>query len=71
MNTEFILLNKNWNAEPNAPDEKIGVINDYLSLSFLLNPWAYKGYDEAWYSGQCCFSHLAPAWREFYTQYEI
>jgi hypothetical protein len=40
MNTEFILLNKDWNAEPNAPEENVKVQDNYLSLSFLVNPWA-------------------------------
>jgi hypothetical protein len=88
MNTEFILLNKDWNAEPNAPEENVKVQDNYLSLSFLVNPWAYTGFeeghrselrfygctkwrlgtvnDEGWYSGNCRFSNIAPAWGEFY-----
>jgi len=46
MNTKFVHLNKNWNAEPNAPEEEIEVINNDLSLSFVVNPWAYEGFQE-------------------------
>ena len=78
MKTEFVHLNKDWNAEPNAPSEKVEVKPDYVELSFYVNPWAYEGYeeeqraairsvnDEGWYMGQCRFSKLAPKWGEFY-----
>jgi len=46
MSTDFIHLNKNWNAEPNAPAEKIEITDEYLSLSFLLNPWEFEGFKE-------------------------
>jgi len=46
MKTECIHLNPNWNAEPNAPSEKIEIKGEYLSLSFLLNPWAFDGFEE-------------------------
>ena len=46
MKTEFIHLNKDWNAEPNAPSEKVDVRPGYLELSFYVNPWAYEGYKE-------------------------
>ena len=46
MSTEFIHLNQNWNAEPNAPEERIEVKDNYLSLSFFANPWAYEGFEE-------------------------
>ena len=46
MKTEFIHLNKDWNAEPNAPSEEVEVKPDYVELSFYVNPWAYEGYEE-------------------------
>ncbi|REK61600.1 MAG: hypothetical protein DWQ49_04290 [Bacteroidetes bacterium] len=46
MSTEFIHLNQNWNAEPNAPEEKVEEKENYLSLSFVANPWAYEGFEE-------------------------
>lgn len=46
METEFIHLNENWNAEPNAPAEEIEEKDGYLSLRFRVNPWAYEGYEE-------------------------
>jgi len=46
MTTDFIHLNKTWNAEPNVPDERIEVHDNYLTLSFLVNPWVYEQYDE-------------------------
>ncbi len=46
METEFIHLNEDWNAEPNAPDERIKVYPDYVELSFYINPWAYEGFEE-------------------------
>lgn len=35
---KYIKLNKNWNAEPNAPDPKISSIENGIELSFFLNP---------------------------------
>ena len=47
MEIEFIHLNKDWNAEPNAPEEKILLDNsDLLVLEFTVNPWAYSGFEE-------------------------
>jgi hypothetical protein len=46
MSTEFIHLNKEWNAEPNAPHEKVDVKPGYVELLFFANPWAYEGYEE-------------------------
>jgi len=37
----FTKLNHGWNAEPNAPDERVVVNGDRVELSFLLNPWAF------------------------------
>jgi hypothetical protein len=38
MSTEFVKLNNGWNAEPNAPDERIGISGADLSLEFTVNP---------------------------------
>ena len=86
-NPTFVRLNDGWNAEPNAPDPRVVAGASTVSLSFLLNPWAYKAdeeevgilsfgdcrswrlgatNDEGWYSGQCRYSAIAPAWGEFY-----
>lgn len=46
MSTEFIHLNKSWNAEPNAPEVTIEENDNSLSLSFNVNPWAYEGFKE-------------------------
>lgn len=46
METGFIHLNTNWNAEPNAPDEEVYEGPGYISLYFTANPWAYDGFDE-------------------------
>ena len=46
METKFIHLNKEWNAEPNAPEERVKEEPGYLSLTFTANPWAYDGFEE-------------------------
>ena len=46
MPTTFIHLNPDWNAEPNAPDPRVYISNDKLSLEFFVNPWAYEGFEE-------------------------
>jgi len=47
MSIEFLHLNPDWNAEPNAPYESVSIDNyGRLVLEFLANPWAYDGYDE-------------------------
>jgi hypothetical protein len=37
----FERLNDDWNAEPNAPYEKVAVSGTIVRLMFFLNPWAY------------------------------
>lgn len=37
----FKRLNESWNAEPNAPNEKVAVSGSTVRLTFYLNPWAY------------------------------
>ena len=46
MSIEFIHLNKDWNAEPNAPEESIEVSKSKLVLEFYVNPWAHEGFEE-------------------------
>lgn len=38
----FKKLNDAWNAEPNAPDERVIVYDDRVELSFILNPWEFE-----------------------------
>jgi hypothetical protein len=38
---DFLRLNPDWNAEPNAPHPRVQVSGSTLVLRFLLNPWAY------------------------------
>lgn len=44
--TEFVHLNKDWNAEPNAPHPKVTVADGRIILEFFANPWAYAGFQE-------------------------
>jgi hypothetical protein len=37
----FERLNDDWNAEPDAPYEKVAVSGTTVRLMFFLNPWAY------------------------------
>ena len=46
MTTCFVHLNKDWNAEPNAPEPMVSVSGDKLVVEFLVNPWAYEGFEE-------------------------
>lgn len=46
MSIEFIHLNKDWNAEPNAPCERVFVRGSELVLEFTVNPWMYEGFSE-------------------------
>jgi hypothetical protein len=46
MSIKFVKLNKDWNAEPNAPEEKVYVEGSDLVLEFTVNPWAYEGFNE-------------------------
>lgn len=42
----FSHLNRDWNAEPNAPGEKVVVKGTTVQLTFFLNPWAYEAGEE-------------------------
>ncbi|MCA8916622.1 MAG: hypothetical protein KDB90_14545 [Planctomycetes bacterium] len=44
--TTFRQLNQGWNAEPNAPEPRLSVLNADLLLSFLMNPYLYPEFDE-------------------------
>jgi hypothetical protein len=43
---KYTKLNKNWNAEPNAPEPKISSIENGIELSFLLNASVYEHIDD-------------------------
>ena len=43
---QYIKLNKNWNAGPNAPEPQISLVENTIELSFLLNPFAFEHIDE-------------------------
>jgi len=43
---EFVKLNENWNAEPNAPKEKIEIMDNNLILSFYLNSFQFKQFND-------------------------
>ena len=40
--TQFLHLNPDWNADPNAPEPKVSVSGSDVSLLFRLNPWGYQ-----------------------------
>lgn len=46
MSTEFVKLNGNWNAEPNAPNPQVQVWERDVVLSFLLNPFEFRQFKE-------------------------
>ena len=39
-------MNRDWNAEPNSPEEKLRIRESDLILEFFVNPWAYEGFKE-------------------------
>ena len=43
---EFIKINENWNAEPNAPMPTININCSNLKLSFYLNSFMFNEFDE-------------------------
>ncbi len=43
---KYIKLNKNWNAEPNAPDPVVSKTDEGIELTFLLNPFVYQHIDD-------------------------
>ena len=46
METKFIKLNNNWNAEPNSPEPFIKVEGNSVLVEFYLNAFSYKQYKE-------------------------
>lgn len=44
--TTFTRLNEAWNAEPNAPDPQVSTIDGELVLTFLPNPFQFRGFFE-------------------------
>ncbi len=46
MKTEFIKLNKEWNAEPNAPSPTVKIIGSDIEVAFGMNYILYKQYNE-------------------------
>ena len=43
---QFIRLNENWNADPNDPDPCVKITNDTVWLSFRLNAFEFKNFNE-------------------------
>jgi hypothetical protein len=78
----FHQLNRDWNAEPNAPNPLVEVRGDTVSVSFRIDlsspdvgcltfkrcsAWRLGLVnDEGWYAGQCRYSAFATKWGEFY-----
>ena len=46
MKTDFIKLNRNWNADPNGPEPQVAVIGPDLCLSFDLNTVQFPQFKE-------------------------
>jgi hypothetical protein len=43
---QFIQLNNGWNAEPNAPEVDIKIQDNKVIVSFYLNAFIFKDFDE-------------------------
>ncbi len=81
-NMQFLHLNLDWNAEPNAPSIDVQVDGNNAKLTFLLNPfgsgratitftncsrWNWDATnDHAWFAGEGRYAKQAPKWGEFY-----
>ena len=46
MNIEFEQLNKEWNAEPNAPEVSISVSGNNVEVTFFLNAFQFENFNE-------------------------
>jgi hypothetical protein len=46
MKPNFLKLNIEWSAEPNAPDPHIDIAGDDIILSFYVNPFQFKEFEE-------------------------
>lgn len=44
--TTFSRLNDGWNAEPNAPNPQVSIVDDELVVTFSPNPFQYEGFSE-------------------------
>ena len=42
----FEQINKDWNAEPNAPEVEISVVGNDVSVEFFLNAFLFETYNE-------------------------
>ena len=47
METQFVQLNYDWNAEPDSPHERVDEAADRIDLSFVVNSTAFAGYQRA------------------------
>lgn len=56
----FKRLNESWNAEPNAPNEKVAASGSAVRLTFCLNPWAHAAEEE---ETGCLTFHQCTMWR--------
>ena len=54
---DYIQLNKNWNAEPNAPALKLTATQEDVTLTFDLNPFLFDYIDEG-DQGQLVFENV-------------
>lgn len=45
LGIQFVKLNANWNADPNAPEANLIDGGDYVELTFLLNSFAFDAVD--------------------------
>ena len=46
MDSEFEQLNKEWNAEPNAPEVSISVSGNNVEVTFFLNAFQFANFNE-------------------------
>jgi hypothetical protein len=46
MSANFLQLNVDWNAEPNAPDPRVEVLGEDILLRFYVNPYQFKDFAE-------------------------
>jgi hypothetical protein len=46
MSVSFVQLNDGWNAEPNAPEQRVFVDGGVVAVRFLLNPFKFSKYQE-------------------------
>ena len=44
--TNFVQLNADWNADPNAPGPRVAIEGDAVILEFLANPFQFPGFNQ-------------------------